>query len=157
MVEVGESAPAFRLAGIDGDGKQREFALEDYRGKTVVLYFYPRDNTPGCTREACDFRDNVSRVKKAGAHVLGVSPDSIDAHGKFREKQSLNFPLLSDPERKVAESYGAFGEKKSYGKVTKGIIRSTFIIGPDGRVEKLWRPVKVDGHVDAVLEALKGR
>jgi len=155
MVEVGERAPAFRLAGIDGDGTEREFALADYKGKTVVLYFYPRDNTPGCTREACDFRDNMSRIKKAGVEVLGVSPDSTDAHRKFREKQNLNFPLLSDRERTVAESYGAFGEKKSYGKVTKGIIRSTFIIGPDGKVKKLWRPVKVNGHVDAVLEALK--
>lgn len=156
MIAEGKQAPAFKLPGIDADGTEREFSLKDYKGKTLVLYFYPRDNTPGCTREACDFRDNMSRVLKDGVAVLGISPDSTGSHRKFMEKQSLNFPLLSDPERSVAESYGAYGEKKMYGKVTKGIIRSTFIIDPKGKVKKVWRKVKVAGHVDEVLEAIKG-
>ncbi len=156
MLKEGSKAPAFTLDGVDADGSEKKFSLKDYKGKTVVLYFYPRDNTSGCTREACDFRDNMGRAATAGAVVLGVSPDKIASHQKFRDKQGLNFPLLSDVDKKVAEAYGAYGEKKLYGKVSMGIIRSTFIIGPDGKVKKAWSKVKVAGHVDEVLEALKG-
>ncbi|MBI5467614.1 MAG: peroxiredoxin, partial [Deltaproteobacteria bacterium] len=120
-----------------------------------VLYFYPKDNTPGCTIEACDFRDNMARLLKTGSMVLGVSPDSVESHRNFREKHGLSFPLLSDPERSVAAAYGAYGEKKMYGKTSMGIIRSTFIIDPTGRVKTLWRGVKVAGHVDEVLGAIK--
>jgi peroxiredoxin Q/BCP len=154
MLKEGSKAPAFKLAGVDEAGTEREFSLKEYEGRTVVLYFYPRDNTPGCTREACDFRDNIGRATGAGAVVLGVSPDKVATHQKFRDKQGLNFPLLSDPERSVAEVYGAYGEKKLYGKVSMGIIRSTFVIGPDGKIKKAWSKVKVAGHVDEVLEAI---
>jgi len=153
MVNEKERAPGFTLRGIDESGVEREFSLKDFSGK-VVLYFYPKDNTPGCTTEACDFRDNMARVKSTGAEVLGVSPDSVKSHMNFKEKHGLAFPLLSDPDKKVAALYGAYGEKKMYGKVAMGIIRSTFIIDEEGLVKKLWRPVKVDGHVEAVIEAL---
>ena len=154
MTGEGKKAPAFTLSGTDGKGTEKNFALKDFKGKTIVLYFYPKDSTPGCTTEACDFRDNMARIKKSGAIVLGVSPDSVASHAKFRERQGLNFPLLSDPDKKVAEDYGTCGEKKIYGKVSKGIIRSTYIIGPDGKIRKLWRGVTVKGHVEEVLEAL---
>ncbi len=154
MLKEGDKAPEFCLKGIDEKGEEREFCLRDFLGKKVVLYFYPKDNTPGCTQEACDFRDNMARVKEKGAVVLGVSPDSINSHKKFFEKYGLNFPLLSDPDKKVAESYGAYGEKKMYGKVTKGIIRSTFIIDEEGKIKKAFYNVKVKGHVDKVIENL---
>ncbi|MFQ5735669.1 MAG: thioredoxin-dependent thiol peroxidase [Thermodesulfobacteriota bacterium] len=154
MVDQGATAPAFRLQGIDEDGQERVFGLEDFKGRKVVLYFYPRDNTPGCTREACDFRDNMARLASSGAVVLGVSPDSVKSHLGFREKHGLAFPLLSDPDRATAAAYGAFGEKKMYGKTTMGIIRSTFLIDESGRVERAWRGVKVAGHVDEVLAAI---
>ncbi len=154
MLKEGDKAPEFCLKGIDEKGEEKEFCLKDFLGKKVVLYFYPKDNTPGCTQEACDFRDNIARVKEKGAVVLGVSPDSINSHKKFFEKYGLNFPLLSDPEKKVAESYGAYGEKKMYGKVTKGIIRSTFIIDEKGKIKKAFYNVKVKGHVDKVIENL---
>ncbi len=154
MIEENTKAPDFTLPGIDEDGNEREFSLKDFAGKKVVLYFYPRDNTPGCTTEACDFRDNIERVKAAGAVVLGVSPDSVKSHKGFKEKHGLPFPLLSDTDRAVAEEYGAYGEKKMYGKVTKGIIRSTVLIDEEGVIRKIWRSVKVKGHVDKVLEAL---
>ena len=154
MIQVGDKAPAFSLPGLDQGGTERVFSLGDYKGQKVVLYFYPKDNTPGCTTEACDFRDNLARLKKARVQVIGVSPDSVDAHKKFMEKHGLLFTLLSDPLRKVAESYGAYGEKKLYGKTSMGIIRSTCLIDEKGVVKKLWRGVKVAGHVDEVLASI---
>jgi len=155
MVEEGKKAPDFRLPGIDENGKEKEFCLSGFTKKgKLVIYFYPKDNTSGCTTEACDFRDNLNRIAKK-AQVIGVSPDSVKSHANFREKHGLNFPLLSDTEKKVLESYGAFGEKKMYGKVVKGVIRSTFVVGKDGTVLKKWSPVKVKGHVDKVLEFLE--
>ena len=155
MLKRGAKAPAFTLDGIDAKGIETTVSLKDLTGKKVVLYFYPRDLTPGCTTEACDFRDSMKRVTGTKAVVIGVSPDKVESHRKFRDKQGLNFPLLSDADKKVAEAYGAYGEKKLYGKVSMGIIRSTFIIDAKGRIEKVWRKVKVKGHVIDVLEALK--
>src|SRR6185312_12619935 len=151
MVEVGKKAPAFALESSDG-GKVK---LADLAGKVVVLYFYPRDNTPGCTIEAEGFRDAVPALKKLGATVLGVSKDSIASHCKFRDKYDLNFPLLTDADGKVMEAYGAWGDKVMYGKKMKGIIRSTVVIGKDGKVAKHWPKVSVKGHVDEVVEAVK--
>ncbi len=154
MIEENMKAPDFSLPGVDEDGNERVFSLGDYAGKKIVLYFYPRDNTPGCTTEACDFRDNMERVKAAGAVVLGVSPDSVKSHKGFKDKHGLPFPLLSDTDRAVATEYGAYGEKKMYGKVSMGIIRSTVLIDEEGVIRKIWRGVKVKGHVDEVLAAL---
>lgn len=151
-LEAGNPAPDFTLQ----DDEEKSVTLSGLRGKPVVLYFYPKDNTPGCTTEACDFRDNMARAKGAGAVVLGVSPDSVRSHQRFKEKYGLSFPLLADEEHSVAEAYGAWGEKKMYGKVREGLIRSTFLIDPDGNVVRAWRNVRVKGHVDAVLEALEG-
>jgi peroxiredoxin Q/BCP len=151
MLEVGKKAPAFTLESSDG-GKAK---LSDLAGKVVVLYFYPRDNTPGCTVEAENFRDAVPALKKLGAVVLGVSKDSIESHCKFRDKYKLSFPLLSDPDGKVLEAYGAWGDKVLYGKKSKGIIRSTVLIGKDGKVARLWPKVSVKGHVDEVVAAVK--
>jgi peroxiredoxin Q/BCP len=151
MLEVGKKAPAFALESSDGD----KVKLADHAGKLVVVYFYPRDNTPGCTVEAQEFRDAVPALKKLGAVVLGVSKDSIASHCKFRDKYELNFPLLSDPDGKVLEAYGAWGDKVLYGKKSKGIIRSTVLIGKDGKVVQHWPKVSVKGHVAAVLEAVK--
>jgi len=154
MIEEGQQAPEFCLSGIDEIGNEAEYCLKDVLKKGIlVLYFYPKDNTPGCTREACDFRDNLNRLT-AKAQVIGISPDSIQSHLKFKEKQSLNFPLLSDPDKKVLENYGAFGEKKMYGKLLKGVIRSTFVLNKEGIVLKKWSPVRVKGHVGKVLEFL---
>lgn len=150
-VEDGQKAPAFTLKGDDG----KVHKLSDHEGERVVLYFYPRDMTPGCTTEACDFRDNLGRVKQAGAVVYGVSKDSIASHEKFRDKHELNFVLLSDDELDVHKTYGAYGEKTMYGKKVQGVIRSTFLIDEKGKVAKVWRNVKVGGHVDKVLEALQ--
>jgi peroxiredoxin Q/BCP len=154
MVKQGESAPDFNLRGIDENGKEREYTLNALRGRKIILYFYPKDLTPGCTTEACDFRDNFNRISKEGLSVLGVSPDSLDSHRRFREKHGLRFPLLSDPDRTVAESYGAWGEKKMYGKTTLGIIRSTFLIDEGGEIKIAWHNVKAKGHVDEVIKAL---
>jgi peroxiredoxin Q/BCP len=154
MLKEGDKAPGFSLDGVDADGKETTVALKDYNGRKVVLYFYPKDNTPGCTTEACDFRDNLSDLKALGVRILGISPDKIESHKRFRKKQSLNFPLLSDVDREVASSYGAFGEKKSYGKTTMGIIRSTFLIDEKGKITKAWYKVTVKDHVDEVLEAI---
>ncbi len=151
MLEVGKKAPSFTMESSDG-GKVK---LSELAGKVVVLYFYPRDNTPGCTVEAENFRDAVPALKKLGAVVLGVSKDSIASHCKFRDKFELNFPLLSDPEGKVLEAYGAWGDKVLYGKKSKGIIRSTVLIGKDGKVKQHWAKVTVKGHVDAVVAAVK--
>ena len=151
MLEVGKKAPAFTLESSDG-GKVK---LSDFAGKVVVLYFYPRDNTPGCTVEAENFRDAVPALKKLGAVVLGVSKDSIASHCKFRDKFGLGFPLLSDPDGKVLESYGAWGDKVMYGKKMKGIIRSTVVIGKDGKIAQHWPKVSVKGHVTEVVDAVK--
>jgi len=155
MISEGSKAPDFNLPGIDEDGAEKKFSLKDLKGKKVVLYFYPRDNTPGCTQEACDFRDNMAKLKK-DALVLGVSPDSVESHRKFRDKFGLEFPLLSDADKAAANAYGAWGEKTMYGKNSMGIIRSTFLIDEKGVLVKAWRKVKVAGHVDEVLGAIKG-
>lgn len=149
-LKVGDRAPGFALAGDDG----REHALAGLQGRRVVLYFYPRDSTPGCTVEACDFRDRQAAFTAAGVTVLGVSGDDLKSHTRFRGKQALNFPLLSDPDHAVASAYGAFGSKMMYGRAMQGIIRSTFLIGKDGRIEAMWQPVKVPGHAEAVLQAV---
>ena len=150
MVKEGKAAPKFTLPSSEGG----EVSLEDLKGKTVVLYFYPKDDTPGCTREACAFRDTQAAIKKKGAVVLGVSGDSLAAHEKFKAKYKLNFPLLSDPDKAVAKKYGAWGEKVMYGKKVTGMIRSTFVIDKEGVVSKVFPRVRVDGHAEKVLEAL---
>jgi len=153
-IEEGKKAPAFALE--DQDGKTHKLA--DYAGKDVILYFYPRDDTPGCTKEACGFRDLHKQLAKRGVVVLGVSPDKAAAHTKFIAKYELPFTLLSDPDKAVMTKYGAFGEKMMYGKKTMGVIRSTVWIGPDGKVVKHWARVpKADQHPAKVLEALDAR
>jgi len=154
MIEINSKAPNFTLQGIDAEGNEKNFSLSGFAGQNIVLYFYPKDNTPGCTQEACDFRDNFNRLTSK-AVVIGVSADSITSHKKFQEKQSLNFILLSDPEHKLLEEFEAWGEKKMYGKLLMGIIRSTFIIDKEGIVRKIWKNVKVKGHVDEILEELE--
>lgn len=151
MVEVGKKAPAFNLESSEGGNVK----LADLAGKIVVLYFYPRDSTPGCTVEAEGFRDAIPALKKLGAIVLGVSKDTIASHCKFRDKYKLTFPLLSDPDGKTLEAYGAWGDKVMYGKKMKGIIRSTVVIDKAGKVAQHWPKVSVKGHVDAVVEAVK--
>jgi len=151
MITIGKKAPAFTLESSEGD----KVKLADSAGKIVVVYFYPRDNTPGCTVEAQEFAAAVPALKKLGAIVYGVSKDSIASHCKFRDKYQLTFPLLSDPEGEVLEAYGAWGDKVMYGKKMKGIIRSTVLIGKDGKVAQHWPKVSVKGHVAAVLEAVK--
>lgn len=147
LPSIGKKAPAFNLPSSNG----KNIKLSEFAGqKNVVLYFYPRDNTPGCTTEACDFRDNLARLQDRDTVVLGVSPDSIASHEKFVAKYELPFPLLSDADHAVAEKYGAWGEKKNYGKTYEGLIRSTFLIGKDGKIKAVWSPVRVKGHVDAV-------
>ena len=150
-LEEGAKAPVFTLAADDGS----KVKLSDLKGSPVVLYFYPADDTPGCTKEACAFRDRSAELKKLGAKVFGVSPDDVASHVKFRNKFNLNFPLLADPDHAVAEKFGAWREKNMYGNKKMGIVRSTFLIGPDGVVQKVWRSVKVDGHDEAVIAALK--
>ncbi len=141
------------LNGLNANGDEAEFSLNDFSGQKIILYFYPKDNTSGCTQEACDFRDNLNRLNKY-ALLIGVSPDSIKSHKTFREKQGLNFILLSDEEHKLAESFGVWVEKSMYGRKYMGIERSTFIINEDCQIEKQWRKVKVKGHVDEVIEYL---
>jgi len=150
-IEVGKKAPAFTLESSDG-GKVK---LADQAGKVVVVYFYPRDNTPGCTVEAQEFSAAIPVLKKLGAVVFGVSKDSIASHCKFRDKYGLAFPLLTDADGKVMEAYGAWGDKVMYGKKLKGIIRSTVVIGKDGKVIKHWPKVSVKGHVAEVVETVK--
>jgi thioredoxin-dependent peroxiredoxin len=152
MLQEGTMAPDFTLAA-DGGG---EVSLSDYRGKKVVLYFYPKDNTPGCTTEACNFRDDYSAIVSAGAAVLGVSPDSVKSHDKFKTKFQLPFALLSDPDHQVAETYGAWGEKRMYGKTYEGILRSTFIIDEEGKIIKVFPKVTPKDHSQEVLEVLRG-
>lgn len=152
--EEGKKAPAFTLKGIDEKGKEIKAKLSDYAGKKVILYFYPRDNTPGCTTQACDFTANYSALSKKGYTVIAVSPDSVESHLKFKEKQNLKIINLSDPDKKIAEKYGAYGEKNMYGKKTMGIIRSTYLIDEKGKITKIWRNVKATGHIEKVLAEL---
>jgi peroxiredoxin Q/BCP len=150
-IEEGKKAPAFSLEDATG----QKVALKDFAGRHVIVYFYPRDNTPGCTKEACGFRDLWKKLQKRDAVVLGISPDGAESHAKFAAKYRLPFTLLSDPSKKTLEKYGAWGEKMMYGKKTTGVIRSTVWIGPDGRVKKHWRRVpKAADHPARVLEAL---
>jgi len=150
-VEPGSKAPAFSLQ--DQDGKTHR--LKDYAGRPVVLYFYPKDDTPGCTREACDFRDSLPDFKKSEAAILGVSILDTTSKAKFARKHKLNFPLLADADHAVAEKYGAWKKKSMYGRSFMGLVRTTLLIGPDGVVARRWDNVKVDGHADAVLEAVE--
>lgn len=150
MVSVGDVAPDFRLKASDG----KEYSLSSFRGKNVVLYFYPKDDTPGCTKEACGFRDAIEKIRKKNAIVLGISRDSVDSHRKFSEKYGLNFPLLSDPDGTVCTKYGVLKEKNLYGKKSMGIVRTTFIIDEKGSVAKIFSPVKPDGHEREVIESL---
>jgi peroxiredoxin Q/BCP len=151
-IQEGKAAPAFKLRDTDG----KPVALADVAGHDVILYFYPKDDTPGCTKEACGFRDAWRELQKMGVKVLGVSPDDAASHRKFTDKYKLPFPLLSDPDRAVMTQYGAWGEKTMYGKKTVGVIRSTVWIGPDGKVRKHWaRVANAEAHPDQVLEALR--
>ena len=142
------------LQAIDKNGKEITFSEKDFLGHRTVLYFYPKDNTSGCTKEACDFRDNLNRLS-AHANVIGVSPDSIASHQKFQQKQCLNFTLVADINHELAEKYGVWKEKSMYGRKYMGIERSTFILDEKGKIIKEWRKVKVPGHVDEVLAVLK--
>jgi thioredoxin-dependent peroxiredoxin len=142
-LEPGEPAPDFTLPDADGN----EVSLSSLRGQRVIIYFYPAAMTPGCTTQACDFRDSLAHLSAAGLAVLGISPDSPAKLAKFRDKEGLNFPLLSDPGRGVLEAYGAYGEKMMYGKKSVGVIRSTFVVGPDGKLEQAQYGVKATGHV----------
>lgn len=153
-MEIETKITNHKFQGIDENGKEKEYSLYDFEGKNVVLYFYPKDATPGCTQEACDFRDNFNRLKNK-AIVIGISPDSILSHKKFQEKQGLNFILGSDPEHKILEAFDAWGEKSMYGKKYFGVIRSTFLIGKDLTLKKAWKNVKVKGHVDEVLSEIE--
>jgi thioredoxin-dependent peroxiredoxin len=150
-IEPGQKAPAFTLTADDG----QKVRLGDLAGSPVVLYFYPKDDTPGCTKEACAFRDLKDDLKKLGARVFGVSPDDVASHVKFRDKYQLNFPLLADPDHATAEKYGAWREKNMYGKKSMGVQRSTYLIDEQGKVAKVWKRVQVDGHDQQVLEALR--
>lgn len=150
LIEVGQPARAFTLK--DQDGKTHK--LSDYRGRWVVLYFYPRDNTPGCTTQACGFRDRHDELEKRNAVVLGVSPDDEKAHQRFVEKQNLSFPLLVDPDQKLATAYGVWGKKQLFGVKHVGIVRTTYLIDPQGKIARRWDKVKVAGHVAEVVAAL---
>ncbi len=150
-LKEGMRAPDFS-AESSGGGR---ISLSDCQGKVIVLYFYPKDSTPGCTREACAFRDVHAKLKRRCVIVLGISKDSLKSHGNFKAKYSLNFPLLSDPDLKIIKAYGVWKEKKMYGKTTMGVERSTLLIDGRGIIRKVWRKVKVEGHVDEVLEAVK--
>jgi len=147
VVEEGKQAPEFELESDTGETVR----LSDLRGKSVILYFYPKDDTPGCTTEACEFRDSYDRFRAQGIEVIGVSPDGAESHRKFKDKYELPFPLLADPDRSAAEAYGVWKEKKNYGKTTMGVDRSTFVIGPDGTLVKAMRGIKAAGHAADLL------
>lgn len=150
MIEVGKKAPAVKLEDQNGN----EINLADYKGKKVVLYFYPKDNTSGCTKEACNFRDSFPKFKGVKAVIFGVSPDSVASHKKFAEKYDLPFSLLADPEKKVLEAFGVWKEKSMYGKKYMGVERTTVIINEEGKISKIFSKVKVEGHTEGVLSAL---
>jgi peroxiredoxin Q/BCP len=147
MISEGDSAPDFTLETDRGEAVR----LSDYLGRRVVLYFYPRDGTSGCTRQACEFRDSAGGFEAMDAIVLGISPDSTASHARFRDKHGLNFTLLADPEREAALAYGVWGKKKLYGREYEGIHRTTFVVGPDGVVERVYRKVRPAGHAEAIL------
>ncbi len=151
MLEVGKKAPDFSLLNQDGN----KISLKNYLGKKVVLYFYPKDDTSGCTKEACSFSDDLPKFSKVDAIILGVSPDSVKSHKKFSEKYKLKFDLLADEEKKIVEKYGVWKEKSKYGRKYMGVERTTFIIDGKGRIKKIFNKVKVDGHNKEVMEALK--
>jgi peroxiredoxin Q/BCP len=148
---VGAKAPAFTLRNQNGD----KVSLSSFAGSRVVLYFYPADDTPGCTKEACQFNDGILAFKKLGVKVVGISPDDGPSHVAFRSKYGLNFDLLSDPDKTAMAKYGAFGEKMLYGKKVQGVIRSTFLVGANGRIERAWYGVRADGHAAKVLSSLE--
>jgi peroxiredoxin Q/BCP len=149
-LEHGDQAPAFTLPDQDS----RPVSLEDFKGRKLLLYFYPADDTPGCTKEACQFNDNLHAFQAAQVPVVGVSPDDAASHQRFRNKYGLHFTLLSDPDHAVADRYGAWGERNRYGRTIVGILRSTFLIDQEGKVERAWYNVKADGHAAKVLEEL---
>ncbi|MBI4548766.1 MAG: thioredoxin-dependent thiol peroxidase [Ignavibacteriae bacterium] len=149
-LKIGDKAPEFSLPSTDG----KTISLNDYRGKKVVLYFYPKDDTPGCTTEACSFRDNLARVRSKGAEVFGVSADSVQSHQKFTEKYGLTFPLLSDESKEICKEYGVWKQKSFLGKKFMGIERTTFIIDENSKVAHIFPKVKVNGHTEEVLEKL---
>jgi peroxiredoxin Q/BCP len=150
-LKVGDKAPDFNVSTDAG----QKVKLSDFKGKKIVLYFYPKDDTPGCTKEACAFRDGISEIKDRGAVVLGVSTDSVDSHKKFKSKFELNFPLLADTDKKIVEAYGVWKEKINYGKKYMGIERTTFIINKEGKISHIFPKVKVDEHYDEVIDALE--
>jgi peroxiredoxin Q/BCP len=151
-LEAGAKAPSFTLPDQDDN----KVSLSQFAGRRVIVYFYPKDDTPGCTKEACQFNDNLAAFERADVPVLGISPDKAASHQKFRSKYGLDFDLLSDPDHKVMERYGAWGEKTMYGRTTTGVIRSTFLIDEKGKVARSWYNVKADGHAAKVLEELGG-
>ena len=150
-LEIGDQAPAFTLPNDSGETT----SLADYQGKRVLVYFYPRANTPGCTTEACDFRDSLTQLNDLGIEVVGISPDTVDKLVAFREKNNLTFPLLAHPDKNVRKEWGAFGEKKNYGKIVEGVIRSTFLVGTDGTIELALYNVRATGHVARVIRELE--
>ena len=150
-IDVGRKAPDFTLPADDG----AKIKLSQLRGQVVVVYFYPRDDTPGCTREACAFRDRKTELDKLGVAIVGISPDEVESHQRFRGKYDLNFRLLADTKHKVAEKYGAWREKTRFGKTSMGVQRSTYIIDAEGVVHKMWKSVKVEGHDEQVIKAVK--
>lgn len=152
-IQAGDKAPAFTLPAVTREGA-KTVSLDDYRGRTVVLYFYPKDDTPGCTKEACSFRDLSAEFERENAAILGVSPDDEASHGKFIEKYSLPFPLLADEGAKVCQAYGVWVEKTNFGRTAMGVERTTFVIGPDGVVKTVFPKVRVEGHVNDVLAAV---
>lgn len=151
-MDINDKAPEFTLPDQNGE----EVSLKGLRGKTVVLYFYPRADTPGCTIEACEFRDSYKKIQKTGVVLLGISPDTSKAQKKFEEKFDLPFTLLADADKKVANAYGVMKEKNMYGKKVMGVARTTFVIGPDGKIKHVFNKVKPEGHADEVLEVVKG-
>jgi thioredoxin-dependent peroxiredoxin len=148
---VGDAAPDFTLPDADG----KPVSLSDYRGRRVIVYFYPAASTPGCTKQACDFRDSLADLGDAGLEVLGISPDKPAKLAKFRDAEGLNFPLLSDPDREVLTTWGVYGEKQMYGKTITGVIRSTFVVDPDGKIEQAQYNVRASGHVGKLRRDLK--
>ena len=149
-LDAGDRAPAFTLPDQDGN----KVKLSDFAGRRVIVYFYPADDTPGCTKEACQFNDDLARFTAAGVDVVGISPDGGEKHQRFREKYGLAFSLLSDPNHAIMERYGAWGPKTLYGKQTVGVIRSTFLVSASGKIERSWYNVRADGHAEKVLAAL---
>ncbi len=152
-LQSGDKAPDFTLPADNNN----EISLSGLKGKKVVLYFYPKDDTPGCTTEACDFRDNLGKLEKQGVTVIGVSKDTVAKHDKFKAKHDLNFPLVSDEEGTLCEAYGVWVEKNMYGRKYMGIERATFLIDEKGKIEQVWRKVKVKGHVQAIMDVLSGK